>query len=531
MGLSYKEYLLNESGVDMISAEVQNYLSALETERRNVQRIRLTVEEILLNIKEYDKTCEKISVGMGRHFGRHLLRLRYESEPFDPVEDSEDSWVNGMMRQWGYAPAWSHRGRVNTVSLILDDRKKRNTAFYTIAAVLFAVLLGVIGLLFPEALRKDICDILLAPLADGFLGLMKTFSGVMIFLTLCSGITGLADSKTLGRMTGSVLRRVLLLSLAASFVTVALIRPLVHLGSSVSMHIDKGTLKEISHMFFGILPSNIIEPFQTGNILQILMIALFLGMALLAMKDRGNTIYRLIDEGAVLSQNVISVICSAIPLFVFVVFLQQIWLGNTQTLVSAWKPLLLINLFVVVTTLVFWIASAIKLRCSPVKLLKKVMPPCLIAFTTASSLSAMTLSLETCENKLGIKKKMVSYLFPLEYMLYRITNIVYYLVLVFCLAEMYGIAVGLPWILTAIILTLLMAVATPPLNGAGMMVYTIMFSSLEIPASAIIPAVGIEMLSDFLFTGCTMLMQILHVACEAERLGALNHKILTDDLV
>ena len=137
--------------------------------------------------------------------------------------------------------------------------------------------------------------------------------------------------------------------------------------------------------------------------------------------------------------------------------------------------------------------------------------------------------METCENKLGIKKKMVSYLFPLEFMLYRITNIVYYIVLVFCFAEMYGVEVGLHWILMAMILVMLMAVASPPINVGGMMVYSILFSALGIPADAIILAVGIEVLSDFMYTGCTILMQILHVACEAERLGALDRKILADD--
>jgi Na+/H+-dicarboxylate symporter len=433
------------------------------------------------------------------------------------------------MRRLGYLPAWSHRGRMNMISLVLNDRKKRSTAFLTISAVLLAALVGMLGLRFPETLRRDICDILLAPLADGFLGLLRTFSGVMILLSLCSGITGLGDSKTLGRLTGALLRRVLLLSVVAGFVTIALIRPLVRLSSSVSMQMDTGAIKEISQMFFDILPPNLIEPFQTGNILQILTIALLLGMALLAMRERGSTICRLIDEGAILSQNVIAVVCSAIPLYVFAVFLQQIWLGDAQTLLLAWKPLVLINLFMVVATIVFWMASAMKLRYSPVKLIKKVMPPCLIAFTTASSLSAVTLSMETCENKLGIKKKMVSYLFPLEFMLYRITNIVYYLVLVFCLAEMYGVEVGLPWMLMAMILVMLMAVASPPINGGGMMVYSILITSLGIPANAIILAVGIEVLSDFMYTGCTIFMQILHVACEAERLGALDRKILTDD--
>lgn len=99
MGFRYKDYPLDESSVDEISAEVQDYLSGLGTERRNIHRIRLTVEEILLNIKGKDIPSGKISIGMGRQFGRHILRIRYEAEPYNPVEDTEDSWANGMMRR------------------------------------------------------------------------------------------------------------------------------------------------------------------------------------------------------------------------------------------------------------------------------------------------------------------------------------------------------------------------------------------------------------------------------------------------
>ncbi len=52
MRLTYREYILDEVAVDTISDDVQKYLKKLNTEARTVQRIRLTVEELLLNILE-----------------------------------------------------------------------------------------------------------------------------------------------------------------------------------------------------------------------------------------------------------------------------------------------------------------------------------------------------------------------------------------------------------------------------------------------------------------------------------------------
>ena len=84
MKLSYKEYTLNEAAVDAVSADVQDYLKTLNTESRSLQRIRLTVEEILLNLLDHGESGMTISVGLGRQFGRHVFRLRYEGEAFNP---------------------------------------------------------------------------------------------------------------------------------------------------------------------------------------------------------------------------------------------------------------------------------------------------------------------------------------------------------------------------------------------------------------------------------------------------------------
>ena len=78
MSLTYKEYILDEKNIDTISAELQDYLKQLTLEGRNIQRIRLIVEEILLNILGRQNKPQKLTVCLGKQFGRHILRLRYE---------------------------------------------------------------------------------------------------------------------------------------------------------------------------------------------------------------------------------------------------------------------------------------------------------------------------------------------------------------------------------------------------------------------------------------------------------------------
>ena len=127
MALIYKEYILNETAIETISAELQEYLNKRKTERRNVQRIRLTAEELLLNIMDRFGTGTQISIGIGKQFGQQFFRLRYETPPYDPTCDSISPWSNDLMLSLGLFPSWSYRGKVNTVSLKLADRPKHGT--------------------------------------------------------------------------------------------------------------------------------------------------------------------------------------------------------------------------------------------------------------------------------------------------------------------------------------------------------------------------------------------------------------------
>ena len=531
MALTYKEYSLSKNSIEAISAELQAYLNNLNMERQNIQRIRLTVEEILLNIMEHCEEGTGISFGVGRRFGKYLLRLRYTADPFDPTETKEDYWSEDIMKILGFSPVWNHRGSVNSVSMVLVERKKKSTIFYPVLALLLAVILGVAGRMLPETFRQNAGDIFLTPLGNSFLGLLKTFSSIMILFTICSGIAGLGRMETLGRIGRSVMLRTMLFSVTVCIGAVIVVQPFLHPEYINEMQGDSEQLKAVSRMLFDILPSDPVEPFRNGNFIQIIVIALFLGMGLLVIGEKGTHLRGFVDDSALLTQHILSAISAFVPLFIFVMVLQQIWLGKADTLISAWKPLVLINGSYIVLAVIMLLISALHLKFSPGKLIKKVIHPFIIGFTTASSLSAMAISMDTCEKKFGVQKKIVSFLYPLDSMVYKPFCILYYTIIAFTLSEMYKVEISLPWVLTAGVLSILLSVASPPISGSGLMVYTILFSSLGLPPEAIVVAATFELISDHLYTGLTIVLQIFHIACEANRMGYLDRAVFEQNHV
>lgn len=281
------------------------------------------MEEILLNIMANYGGNPRVSVGMGKQFGRHLLRLRYTGAPYDPTKSGEDEWTYSLMNGLGYFPIWTCRGKANTVSLQLTERPKRGAIFSIMLAVLAAALLGSIGNLLPDGLRLSLDAILLTPICQGFLGLMSTFSGLMVAFTICSGILKVGDTMTLGQIGRHILSRFVGLSFVLCAVLVALVTPILRLNFSGYVVERSSQLGEISQMFFEILPSNPVDPFLMGNAMQIIVIALLLGIGLLSIGERGSAIRELVDEGATLTQHTVSLICGIIPLFVFMMLLSN----------------------------------------------------------------------------------------------------------------------------------------------------------------------------------------------------------------
>lgn len=525
MRMICREYILNEAAIDTVSSDVQDYLKKINTESRSVQRIRLTVEEILLNILTHFGGI-KIRVGLGKRFGRHMFNLRYEAAPFDPSKSGDDPLVEDIMRSLGLYPAWSCRGRSNTVSLVLSDRQKRSMLFYILLAALAAAVLGALGNVIPESVRLIVSDSLLAPAANCFMGVLNTFAGVMIFLTICSGILGMGDPAALGRIGKSVVARFIGISFAVSAVSAIVVLPFVDLNFSAGAGEQMSTFEQISGMFFDILPSNITDPFRTGNTLHIIVIAAFTGCALLAVGERASRVRELTGEFAALFQQTVSIVCAFLPLFVFSMLLRLIWSGQAGVLISLLKPILLIAVMIVILAVISLVISSLRLKCPPMLLMKKVLPAFLVAFTSASSVSAFQIGMETCEKKLGVNKNTASFVYPLGSVIYMPSSVIYFTVLVCVLAESYQIAVSIPWLVMAAAISTLITIAMPPVPGSDILCYTVLFSCLGIPAEALFPAAAVGIVFDYLNTGTDVMLVILRIACEAKRLGKLDRAIL-----
>jgi Na+/H+-dicarboxylate symporter len=219
-------------------------------------------------------------------------------------------------------------------------------------------------------------------------------------------------------------------------------------------------------------------------------------------------------------------ISKLIPHFIFIVLIQMIWSDTLDVVLSSWKPFLIFIACVIVISLAMALIAALKTKSNFVMLVKKAIPASVIAITTASSVAAFGTCVSTCEKKLGISNSITSFGVPLGIVIFPPGIAIYFTLICIYTAEVYNVECSLTWFVMAIFTGCLLAIAAPPIPGGTLTCYTIMFSQLGLPEEALVVALALDILFDFIATGMNVFCLQMELLLQAKKMGRLNEKTL-----
>lgn len=96
------------------------------------------------------------------------------------------------------------------------------------------------------------------------------------------------------------------------------------------------------------------------------------------------------------------------------------------------------------------------------------------------------------------------------------------------MAENYQTEINLSWMLTAILLSGILAIATPPIPGGGLTCYTVMFLQLGIPEEALALTMTLDLIFDFMATAASQTFLQAELILQADKLELLNRNVLQE---
>lgn len=516
-------YRLTDTNIDIASTCISEFLTAGKVSSRDTLRLRLSLEEVLLKYLEHFGEGKEFFLRTSRRFRTLKIELTVPGDSFDPFASDDGSLVlHNLLSSMGLAPIWRYKNGKNTVTF--SAKKNRMSQVLQLGiAIAAALVLGGICLLLPQTVSSFITGSLITPLFNTFMGLLSAICGPIIFLSVVWGICGMGDMTTFGRIGKTMLLRFLLISVLVGAVGVAICALFFPMSTTGGVSFGFSSLYE---MILDIIPGNLVAPFLEGNSLQIIFIATLVGLTMLVLGDRVTSVAQFIDHANQIMQYIMGVVCGFIPFFVFGSVLNMVVGHNFGAVASSYKLILVMLLADVLLMAAYLSLVSVRKNVSPLMLLKKMMPTFLIGLTTASSAAAYQTNTQCCRKKLGIDQKIIDIGIPLGQVIFMPGAILLFLAVAFGIAESCAVAITPTWMLTAFIISVVLAIAAPPVPGAALTCYTILFLQLGIPTDAITVVIALNVILEFVTTAANLFCLQAELVELSGSLDALDMEIL-----
>ncbi|WP_153463347.1 dicarboxylate/amino acid:cation symporter [Sediminibacillus terrae] len=374
--------------------------------------------------------------------------------------------------------------------------------FNLITQIFIAFILAIIlGIIFKESIA------VIAPLGDLFLRLIKFIIAPLILSTLVVGVASSGDPKQLGRIGLKTVVYYLLTTAVAIIIGLA-VAFMMSPGKGVDVSLSESApakeaqeSQSVVDTFLNIIPENPFEALASGNILQIIFFALFIGLAITFVGEKAQPVYRFFDGFAELMYKITSIVMYVAPIGILGLVAPVIGEYGLSVLLPLLKVILAAVIACILHAAIVY-SSAVRLygKMSPITFFKGISPAALVAFSTASSAGTLPITLKNTQENLGVPKKISSFVLPLGATINMDGTAIYQGIAVVFIAQFYGLDLSFIQLLTVVVTTVLASIGTAGVPGAGLIMLTMVLSSVDMPLEGIALIAGVDRILDMFRT-------------------------------
>ncbi|ADL07399.1 dicarboxylate/amino acid:cation symporter [Thermosediminibacter oceani] len=369
--------------------------------------------------------------------------------------------------------------------------------------ILIGLILGVfVGLLFTSA--PGAATTYIKPFGDLFLNLIKMIIVPLVLSSLVVGAASTGDVGKLGRIGAKTLTYYLLttaFAVALGLILGNILDPGMGMTLPPDAKVEVQQAPSVVETLLNIVPTNPIKAMAEANMLQIIVFAIFLGIAITFAGEKGKPVLNFFDSLAEISYKIVGIIMEYAPIGVFALIVPVVAANGPSVLLPLLKVIITVYLgcalhaVLVYSSLVFLFA-----RMSPVKFFKGAAPAMLVAFTTSSSSATLPVSMEATEKNLGVSKSISSFVLPLGATINMDGTALYQGVCALFVAQVFGINLTLSEQIVIILTATLASIGTAGVPGAGLIMLTMVLQSVGLPLEGIALIAGIDRILDMVRT-------------------------------
>ena len=416
-------------------------------------------------------------------------------------------------------------------------KKPGLTTIIFIALILGAVCGIIFNLFIPAGYVRDTIFVngIFYVVGQGFIRLMQMLVVPLVFCSLVCGSMAIGDTKRLGNV--GVKTMVFYLFTTALAITLAisvanLINPGVGLDMSEIQSATTQTAAETSFAdtLLNIIPKNPFASLANGEMLQVIVFALIVGVILAHRGEKADTVANFINQFNDIMMDMTMGVMKLAPIGVFCLIAKTFAGLGLEAFLPLLKYMLAVLLALALQGFgVYQILLKIFTGLNPLKFIKKFAPVMAFAFSTATSNATIPLSIDTLSKKMGVSRKISSFTIPLGATINMDGTAIMQGVAVVFASQAFNISLSMSDYLTVIATATLASIGTAGIPSVGLVTLSMVFNSVGLPVEAIGLIMGIDRILDMTRTAVNITGDAICTTIVAKQNNAMDVEVFNKD--
>ena len=400
--------------------------------------------------------------------------------------------------------------------------------------ILIALFLGaIVGLSANQGWLPAELISIISPFGSIFLNLISMLIVPLVLASMTVGITSIHDPQKLSRigircMLIYMLTTLIAIALGITFAKI--FQPGASLELVASAETSQITPPTIKEMLISIFPSNPVVSLVEGNVLQIIVFSIFLGIAINFAGSKGKPLLDLLSSLADVMFKLTSIIMEFSPVGVFAIMATVTSNFGFAVLLPLLKFLMvyyaacLFHVIVIFCSLLHFFAGL-----NPIPFFKGMSDACMMAFSTCSSGATLPVTMHCVQKNLGVSKSLSGFVVPLGASINMNGAAIFQGMSALFVAQAYNIHLEWYSLLIIMFAATLSTIGAAGIPGTGFILLTVVFSSVGLPIEGLALLAGIDRLREMVSTVLNVLADAVCAVCIAKQEGELDEKQYNHD--
>ncbi len=359
------------------------------------------------------------------------------------------------------------------------------------------------------------------PLGTIFLNMIKMIVVPMVFCSITAGVASLGDITKLRNIGVKVL---VIYAVTSAFSTVIglLVASVINPGKGFDMNALGESAYEAKEMpsvidtIVNMFPTNIFKAFVDGNMLQIIVFAIFLGVAFITMGETGRKMTEAVQNIANSMYKITGMVMEFSPIGVCALLADSVGSYGLKVFGPLGKLILTVYAADVVLIVLMYIPMLIVLARFPVgKFFKGILPLWAVTLSTTSSAGSLPLTTSITNNDFGVSPELSAFSLPLGATINMNGGCIFYAAAIVLTAQVYGMQLGAAQLFTIIFSTVLVAMGCPGVPGGAIIMTTILLTNMGLPLEIVGLIAGIFRIIDMADTTFNVTGDVVSTLCVA----------------